>query len=474
MQSTDAFLSDPDLLAEGFLHAEFIWDPGGSISEGDYSLRWWHDQFYIWRGGRYTAVADSEMKRLIKRHLSELNAQSMRSDGSRIRITTQLINNILLCLSGFEGVHLPQVRRLNTWDGTAEGSRPLTVNFRNGPAMLIGPQRQAKLFEPMPAYFTLCVLPYDYVPEANCPQWLEFLEDVMEGDAERIALLQQWAGYLLSADNRHQKFLLIAGEGQNGKTVFTTTLERMVGEDNVTHVPLCQFGNRFALASTLGKTLNSTTESAHRLDELAETMLKSYTSGDRMTFERKYKEPIHARPTAKMMISTNQLPQFADKSMGLWRRMLFVPFENSYAPELQNLNLANELTVELSGIFNWALEGLRQLRKAGSFNRPTLCRAAVEQYRRDVNPARAFLLENFAESLEFEAVPCKQVYDAYVAWCLENGHRPLNSSNFGKEVKRTFPNSAKDRRTEISHRASVYCGLTAQQASEVRTAAVLK
>jgi len=81
--------------------------------------------------------------------------------------------------------------------------------------------------------------------------------------------------------------------------------------------------------------------------------------------------------------------------------------------------------------------GLRQLRKAGRFSRPTLCRAAVEEYRRDVNPARAFLPENFVAGLEYEALPCKQVYDAYVAWCLENGHRPLNSSNFGKEVKRT-------------------------------------
>lgn len=50
---------------------------------------------------------------------------------------------------------------------------------------------------------------------------------------------------------------------------------------------------------------------------IAETMLKSFASGDRMSFQHKFKEPVHATPTAKIMISTNLLPQFADKSMGL-------------------------------------------------------------------------------------------------------------------------------------------------------------
>jgi len=58
MRSMDEFLSDPDLLAEGFLHANFVWDPGGSISDGDYSLRWWRDQFYVWQDGGKKAATE--------------------------------------------------------------------------------------------------------------------------------------------------------------------------------------------------------------------------------------------------------------------------------------------------------------------------------------------------------------------------------------------------------------------------------
>ena len=245
-----------------------------------------------------------------------------------------------------------------------------------------------------------------------------------------------------------------------------TVLEKMVGEDNVTHVPLSQFGNRFALTGTLGKMLNSTTESSHGLDELAETLLKSYTSGDRMTFERKYKEPMHARPTAKVMISTNQLPQFADKSLGIWRRMLFVPFDKSYPPEVQNLHLVEQLSYELPGIFNWAKEGLRSLGKAGRFVVPQECKAAIEQYRRDVNPARSFLLDNFVESPAFEGMPCKEVYESYVTWCHDNGYRPLHAANFGKEVKRTLPAVQKEYKREGFQRIRFYSGLATREGSE--------
>ena len=44
------------------------------------------------------------------------------------------------------------------------------------------------------------------------------------------------------------------------------------------------------------------------------------------------------------------------------------------------------------------------------------------------------------EILPVPTIACKRLYEDYVEWCLENGYRPLNSCNFGKEVKRAFPN----------------------------------
>jgi len=51
-----------------------------------------------------------------------------------------------------------------------------------------------------------------------------------------------------------------------------------------------------------------------------------------------------------------------------------------------------------------------------------------------------------AEELDFEGIPTQEVYDSYVAWCGENGCRPMNNANFGKEVNAPSPRAAKARR----------------------------
>ena len=56
-------------------------------------------------------------------------------------------------------------------------------------------------------------LPYDYDARATCPKWLVFLDTVLEGDVERIKLLQQWFGYLLTPDTTLHAFMVLEGEG---------------------------------------------------------------------------------------------------------------------------------------------------------------------------------------------------------------------------------------------------------------------
>jgi len=486
----DKFQADADRLAEGFLITECIWDPSedecndgetlhpellrhltrDAVERGDFTLRYWRGEFYRWESGRYIRVSDSDMKSRIVRHFQDYNRhiETFGNSGEkRINITSNLVTNVLLCLAGTKGVHLPEDRELNTWDDNRQRLGYQTLAFGNGLLMTEENDDRPAMAKLTPHYFTLTKLPYDFDPQAECPRWREFLADVMQGDTERIELLSQWAGYLLTPGSKLHKFMLIAGEGRNGKTVFTTLLERMVGVENVSHIPLSMFSHQFALASTLGKVLNSTSESCHGLDELAETMLKSYTSGDRMSFQRKFREPVHAVPTAKIMISTNQLPQFADKSMGLWRRLLFVPFENSYPEHRQNPDLAGELSEELPGIFNWAFEGLKRLERDGPFVQPAKCRQAIAEYRRNVNPARAFLLDNYVAGFEYEGLPSQEVYNSYVTWCGNNGYRPMNDCNFGKEVKRTFPGITKERNRSGGRLISIYTGIAVREDSDV-------
>ncbi len=494
MRMKDSFYYEPDKLAERFLEELYVWHPQLDgppeqyldIKQADWTLRWWRGGFYQWHKGRYVPVDDGEMSVLVVNYLQGLNRPTFGYEppDPPIKITQTLVRNILLNASGVDGVYLPDWRELNGWTDVDQSGGDkagiITISFLNGLAMFDNSGEKAVFVEHTPKYFSLVRLPYNYDSDAQCLRWREFLSDVMEGDDERIELLQQWTGYLLTNMLKHQKFLLIAGEGGNGKTVFATILEKMVGEENVSHIPLCCFGDRFALHHSLGKMLNSTSESSHGLSELCETMLKSYTSGDRMTFERKYREPVSAHPTARVMISTNQLPNFTDKSNGIWRRMLFVPFDKCVPIDEQNPELVEELSKELPGIFNWAYDGLRKLTAEGRFIEPARCKEAIGEYRRDTNPARVFLEENYIEEWQFETerrgqdardtcIPCGEVYQSYVAWCAQNGYHPLNSSNLGKEVKRTFPTTERRQKRMGVRLIKIYLGLAIREGSEAVT-----
>ncbi len=61
---------------------------------------------------------------------------------------------------------------------------------------------ELNLYEHTPRFFSLWSLPFIFDPEAKCPQWETFLQDVLEDD-DRIELLQRWFGLCLTHVSAH-------------------------------------------------------------------------------------------------------------------------------------------------------------------------------------------------------------------------------------------------------------------------------
>ncbi|MHC4495138.1 MAG: DNA primase family protein [Planctomycetota bacterium] len=447
---------EPYDLARMFLTDKYAYDRAGEAVK---MLRWWNQGFYRYRDGCYHFLSDGELKAELAEYLHENN----------IRLSTQKVNLVTLCLQS-----LTEVERgveLNSWMDGVNGAKVVSVANGNISFSDSDDEGRHLLLLHSPQYFTLTKLPYDYDPDAKCSDWLMFLDDVMVGRQDYILLLQQWCGYLFRPDLREQKFLLCTGEGANGKGVFFEVVQALVGEDNCSQVGLSRFGSPFALHSTLGKVVNVTNESSHIIEHEAENVLKSIVAGDRFTFERKFKESISAVPTSKIMIATNSLPRFNDRTEGVWRRMLYVPFDKTIAEESQIKHLADLLKEELPGILNWGLKGLRLLNGAGSFKVPEANKELIEQYRRDSDPARAFLLENYTTSPNGEDIACGDLYQEYNAFCEENGCRPMNNRTFGQQVRRIFPDTERARiGSKQEDRQWIYKGLvsrTSQASQEI-------
>ncbi len=436
----------------------------------DATLRFWRAEWYTWRKerGYYRKISVEELRAKIaasiKEEFNRLNVEQQETATKEVesarKVTTGLVTNVLNATASISLIS--ESVEPNTWIGSKQNGRRF-VGVQNGildlEALLAG--EKDHLFAHNPNWFTLTCRSFKYDPEARCPIWKRTIEQNMEGDLQRIAILQEWAGYCLTPDTSLQKFLVLEGEGANGKSVYMAGLEAMLGGESVSHVPLEVFGDRFSRTQTLGKLLNIAADCGE-LDRVAEGYVKSFTSGDKMFFDRKGLPAISCLPTARLMLGTNNRPRFSDKSSGIWRRMLLVPFLRE-VPEVERIYGMDkaeywEQNGELPGIFNWAIAGLYRLREQGRFSQSVICADAMEDYRSESNPARDFLQANY-ECSPMGTIPSKTIYKHYVSWCQDNGHRPMSNRSFGKEIFRTFPIVDRKKFGSRSERTYEYCGL---------------
>lgn len=346
---------------------------------------------------------------------------------------------------------------MNLWIDPATGRTDRTtghsrncLSLRNGILdidwLLAG--RDDALVPHTPAWFSTIWCDYPFDPDADCPRWKAVLSQNLEADQERIALLQEWAGYCLTPSTDEQKFLILEGDGANGKSVYCAGLEAILGHRNVSHISLDQFGQQFALESTLNKLANIAGDTGD-LDKVAEGNIKAFTSGNPMTIDRKYIRSLEVLPTARLVLATNTRPRFADRTEGIWRRMLLVPFRRRVpdSERVKGMDKASwwlRVAGEVPGMLNWAIAGLVRLRAQGGFTEASVCREAVEDYRIEVNPAREFLRE-FCEPVAVGSVTAMDLYKAYTEWVRKTGHKPLGERTFAKEVVREFPKVTRER-----------------------------
>lgn len=457
------------------------------------TLRFWRDEWYTWRQSRgaYRKIAERELRAkltsAIRQEFERVWALKMESYEARRKagtltddeqppqvqkVTKTLVTNTIDAMASFTVISSATDQM--TWIGNASRERRPYVALQNG---ILDLERaladnddddETTCMTPhSPSWFSQICLPYSFDPNATCQRWEAFLERNLEMDPERIKVLQEWAGYLLLPDTGEQKFLVLEGEGSNGKSVYCAAMTAMLGADNCSHIPLELFADRFAKTQTLGKLVNISAD-VGELDKVAEGYLKSFTSGDVMYFDRKGVPGVDCTPTARLMLACNNRPRFSDRSSGVWRRMLLIPWrvEITLAERIRNMDKPWwwEQSGELPGIFNWALLGLHRLRHQQGFSDSSLSSEALEDYRLESNPARAFLKENLEECNSDDEANPKGVrsaflYSLYKRWADSNGYRPLGERVFGKEVKRTFPTCAHQRGGPRSGRFWMYQNL---------------
>ena len=430
--------NSPAVLADEFLELRLK-------KEGEIILRCHRNQFYHWLNGTYHEMPDNDLNPQVMGFLREKSPTL-----ALPKIQTAVVANLKAA-----GVcHIPSTIETPCWiSGETFAAATSVISFTNcnlnvGALRLDAEDDQVRT--PLtPRLFTTCGRPYAFDENAQCPR-LQALLDEMLPDPELQGLLQEVFGLCQIPDATYHRFFLFYGPGANAKGVVSDVLAATVGDQNVCSVSLARFGERFSLWPLTTNLVNLVAE-IPIVDQglrIAEDKLKAIVSGDFIEVERKNKDIVKARSIARLIFSCNELPPIADRSNGIWRRIVVVPFEVVIPTERQNNNLAKEIIkAELPGIFNWALEGLLRLQDRGYFTEPKACQALKDDHRRACAPEIEFIEEHVSSGTSGDFLVIGDVYQAYRNHITGNGQFPISIKRFVAALTRMFPSCVKESRS---------------------------
>lgn len=272
-----------------------------------------------------------------------------------------------------------------------------------------------------PSYLSTVQVPLAYDPEARCERFEKFGDEIMEGDAERVAVMQELIGYLLTAETIIQKAFFLYGEGSNGKSLLLEIVTLLIGSENVANLSLHDLESSFQRSALIGKTVNIATENEINPKGFNSQYFKAIVSGDRITVEKKHENSITYAPISKMVFAVNNLPYSPDKSHGLYRRIFILPFDRRFDGKQADKHLKKKLQTELAGILNWALVGLQRLRANDyEFTQSAVIEEAISRYKQEQNPMLDYMREMLEINPEVRTEKSK-IIEKYQVWCQRNG-----------------------------------------------------
>lgn len=282
-------------------------------------------------------------------------------------------------------------------------------------------------------------LPFEYDESAECPQFLAFLEEIMEDDDEMVQFHLEWLGYLFAPTTKYEAMMVWIGEGANGKSALSKLYKMMLGSDNISNIRLTNLYKPGAALRMENKLVNFSVETEMGRDQIVldTGIVKNIVSGEEVTAKKLYRDLYEFRPFARQILICNDMPIVKDTSEGWIRRLHMVPF-NYFVPKEKRIpDIEKELFKEASGIFNLAMQHYTTLEKRGRFELPKRVLEAVEQYQIENNSPAEYVLE-FLEEIEGEEMEYSDFHEGYRDWCIRLGYKPFGYRNFWKQIERFF------------------------------------
>lgn len=325
-----------------------------------------------------------------------------------------------------------------------QDANKVLINLKNGTFELSGKEKFLRDFNQND--FLTYQLNFNYDKDAKYPLFQNYLDKVLPNKDVQKLLAEYIGSIFLKNGNsllKIEKVMLLYGSGANGKSVFYEIINALLGVENTTSYTLQSLTDDkgYQRAKIQDVLLNYASEISTKLNT---AIFKNLISGERVEARLPYGEPFMMSNYAKFLFNCNELPKDVEQNNGFFRRFIIVPFNVTIPEEEQDKSLHTKIIDnELSGILNWALEGLERLIEQQGFTQVDEVNEMLKQFKLESDSVAMFIDEGYTKSTKGHYLVTK-LYQNYREYCTSSGFVALNQKNFKRrleaqniEIKRT-------------------------------------
>lgn len=428
-------------------NAHRLYDKFGNILKYSYNRKKW----YFWTGRVWTLDESGEVKKLADDVCEDLKKQAYNMTDEDLQEAALKFAKRTASSSAKEAMikecqHLYDIPAspddfdsyndfLNVQNGV--------VNLRNGELM----PHDSKLM-----LSKICNCEYD-VKRHKPKRWLQFLDEITDGNKDLQEYIQRSIGYSISGSNREQCAYFLYGMGNNGKSTFLDTIADMLGDYASNAQP-----DTLMLQSKVGSLGGGANSDIARLKSarfvtceeptegvrLNEGLLKQLTGGSKVTCRFLYGDEFEYTPEFKIWVATNHKPVVRGTDVGIWRRIKLIPFEVNIPKNKVDKNLKYKLRQEFSQILAWAVEGCMKWQAQG-LDEPECVLEATKDYKQEMDLIAGFVEQCVMIDYSSEnKIMGADLFAIYRAWAKANNEWEMTAKKFGMEIIKKLPEKGRD------------------------------
>lgn len=259
----------------------------------------------------------------------------------------------------------------------------------------------------------------------------DFINFIANGDKEIRNLIEEILGHTIMINNFPHKIFVLSGSGNNGKSTFVEMLTAFANNLS-SHIDITGFEDGTQVVSLIGKIINIADDIDPNYLEKTK-VLKTMASGNTITARAIYSQPVTIKNTATLVFTCNEVPVFKDKTEGIKRRLIIIPFENKVVNKIYDLDKLLSSENAKSYILRLALEGVnRILINHMELSKSKKVEDTLREYYIESDSVLGFLEEYEGEIDNTSTIELYNMYDFY---CIQNNIKPQSKNKFTRAIK---------------------------------------